>query len=355
MKELTIEEKAKAYDNALERARKLQENSNGMILKKWLWNIFPALKESEDERIRKGIIRNLEYLADRAEGFVKDELKERIAWLEKQGKQKPTDKVEPKFHEGEWIVHHGTENIYQVVAVAVIDKQYLLKYGNNYTIQKCADVDICARLWDITKDAKKCDVLSDGTTIFIFKDLLSDGSVMSYCDYDPDSSESDAFCPLSVNLMCSKITLATKEQRDLLFQKMKEAGYEWDADKKELKMLITNGGDFDEKNCDQKPVKENKGNLGGISSNSAWSEDGKAHVNSIIGYMLDYKLFVYEEDMNVANGVQKELDWLKSLKERYTWKPSDEQINTLSKYAEQNNKDGSMLTSLYQDLKKLKN
>ena len=45
------------------------------------------LKESEDERIRKGIIRNLEYLMDRAEGFVKDELKERIAWLEKQ--QKP--------------------------------------------------------------------------------------------------------------------------------------------------------------------------------------------------------------------------------------------------------------------------
>ena len=28
---------------------------------------------------------------------------------------------------------------------------------------------------------------------------------------------------------------ATKEQRDLLFAKMKEAGYEWDADKKELK------------------------------------------------------------------------------------------------------------------------
>ena len=30
---------------------------------------------------------------------------------------------------------------------------------------------------------------------------------------------------------------ATKEQRDLLFQKMKEAGYEWDADKKELKKI----------------------------------------------------------------------------------------------------------------------
>ena len=46
-----------------------------------------VLPVSEDERIRKGIIRNLEYLMDRAEGFVKDELKERIAWLENQGKK----------------------------------------------------------------------------------------------------------------------------------------------------------------------------------------------------------------------------------------------------------------------------
>lgn len=28
---------------------------------------------------------------------------------------------------------------------------------------------------------------------------------------------------------------ATKEQRDLLLQKMKEAGYKWDTEKKELK------------------------------------------------------------------------------------------------------------------------
>lgn len=49
------------------------------------------------------------------------------------------------FHKGDWIVHHGTGNIYQVVAV--IDTQYQLKYGDNYTVQKCADVDRRARLW----------------------------------------------------------------------------------------------------------------------------------------------------------------------------------------------------------------
>lgn len=47
----------------------------------------------------------------------------------------------------------------------------------------------------------------------------------------------------------------------------------------------------------------------------AWSEEDEAHINSIIDYLLDYKLLVYEEDMNVANGAQKELNWLNSLKE----------------------------------------
>ena len=88
MKELSTEEKAKAYDKAIERARKLQENSNGMILKKWLWDIFPEFAESEDERIRKEII-----------NYIKTGTyhKDWIAWLEKQSKQKSADNVEPKF------------------------------------------------------------------------------------------------------------------------------------------------------------------------------------------------------------------------------------------------------------------
>ena len=61
--------------------------------KEYLQVIILELKESEDDRIRKGIIRNLEYLMDRAEGFVKDELKERIAWLEKQDKKKSIDNL----------------------------------------------------------------------------------------------------------------------------------------------------------------------------------------------------------------------------------------------------------------------
>ena len=79
------------YEEAVERARKLQENSNGMILKKWLWKIFPELKESEDERIRKWIIHDIQQALDENiyNGESVDEAKKAIAWLEKQGEQKP--------------------------------------------------------------------------------------------------------------------------------------------------------------------------------------------------------------------------------------------------------------------------
>lgn len=81
------------YDAALERARKeLQEFKNKdcddttrRTVINIVRNLFPELlMESEDERIRKGIIRNLQYLMDKSEGFVKEDLQERIAWLEKQ-------------------------------------------------------------------------------------------------------------------------------------------------------------------------------------------------------------------------------------------------------------------------------
>lgn len=56
---------------------------------------FPELKESEDERIRKDLI---EYFKWNVKQILNDfSNKECIAWLEKQGEQKPADKVETKF------------------------------------------------------------------------------------------------------------------------------------------------------------------------------------------------------------------------------------------------------------------
>ena len=52
MKELSIEEKAKCYDEALKVLHKY-DGANIMFTQDLKEEMFPELKESEDERIRK--------------------------------------------------------------------------------------------------------------------------------------------------------------------------------------------------------------------------------------------------------------------------------------------------------------
>ena len=74
------------YKKALERAR--EELGSGCFDRGTIEYIFPELKESEDERIRQAIIDTLK--GYRNLGSTNGVLKENmIAWLEKQGEQKP--------------------------------------------------------------------------------------------------------------------------------------------------------------------------------------------------------------------------------------------------------------------------
>lgn len=91
MKELSIEEKAKAYDEAIERAESIYNETAipSATTKGICTYIFPELKESEDDRM-------IQYFKDLAPFDKADELydkygfshKDAIAWLEKQGEQK---------------------------------------------------------------------------------------------------------------------------------------------------------------------------------------------------------------------------------------------------------------------------
>lgn len=134
----------KAYKDALERAKsfELPEYKNIMV------SIFPELAESEDERIRKEIISALKFanvkgvydkhiawlekqgkykdyytkqeLIDMGFSFtlngdivtpdeMMEDMKKYLAWKEKQGDQKPIDKVEPKFKVGDVVIWDGEE------------------------------------------------------------------------------------------------------------------------------------------------------------------------------------------------------------------------------------------------------
>ena len=95
--DMTQEEKAKAYDEALERAKRYNVDdafaSQGTIVKR----IFPVLAESEDERIRKEIVSALKFAND---GGVYDK---HIAYLEKQKVEvDPTDASWDAYYRRGW-------------------------------------------------------------------------------------------------------------------------------------------------------------------------------------------------------------------------------------------------------------
>lgn len=83
---MTQEEKARAYDEALERAKKFEEKYGGG----YAAYIFPELQD-EDERIRKWLVNYFETIS---KNWLHDQvmpLNSILAYLEKQKEQKPVD------------------------------------------------------------------------------------------------------------------------------------------------------------------------------------------------------------------------------------------------------------------------
>lgn len=275
------------YQEALDLARTFHDgyiiqghNGEAGILEE----IFSELKESEDEKIRKEIIDFLELPHHQFVG--KRNHEKWIAWLEnqskKQGKsalevwkdmrlevyqqasgnrhepnysddstkmfslndideiieniseQSHDDKTKPQFKVGDWIVTPQNK----VLQITNIEgTSYVFNNASHYwEIYYC---DKQCRLWSID-NAKDGDVLVT-TTIrncpFIYRKTSYKNNLAYYyvgIDGNGDLTRS-VLCHFGSTL---DVTPATKEQRDLLFQKIKEAGYEWDAEKKKLNRLV---------------------------------------------------------------------------------------------------------------------
>ena len=217
------------YKLALERARE-QYNKRTPLYD--IESIFPELKDSEDERIRKWCISHFNACINVIKD--NDEYKEYlsnkvIAWLEKQGEQ-PTDKFEPKFKIGNWFVNNKRKDIFLIKSIT--NGYCTLEDIKGNIISPCLPpCESDSHIWTI-EDAKNGDVLFDGSNILLFKEVNNWHNITSYLAYSQVYSIREYFISGSDVIMP-----ATKEQRDLLFQKMKEAGYEWDSEKKELKKI----------------------------------------------------------------------------------------------------------------------
>ena len=145
---------------------------------------------------------------------------------------KTLEKLEKSsFHEGDWVVYNNDicqivkreEGCNKLVTVFGIEKE-LVNERNLST----------ARLWTI-QDAKDGDVLEFGDHGRLVIGILSyinktTGKVDVSCLLECNKFKVGVF----YNLDTVKPHPVTKEQRDALMKAMNDAGYEWDAEKKEL-------------------------------------------------------------------------------------------------------------------------
>ena len=235
------------------------DNDEKEILK----TLIPELAESEDEKIRKELIA---FLKENHETGRADEtwslsgIERWIAWLEKQGEQKTFDyenatiqqkdfapKPEPKFKVGDWVVCEVTGSAYQIKNC--IENLNNHKYGYDLTnggYIGSDEVNIY-HLWTI-QDAKDGDVLfldlMCGKT-FIYNGVNSDMAILYSFIISNDGNDVLPYHIGKPNTGIGTIEdnkniihPATKEQRDTLFAAMKAEGYEWNAEKKEVKRRV---------------------------------------------------------------------------------------------------------------------
>ena len=335
-----MEDYEKKYKESLERA---MEYKNGEIERELeigeniMEYVFPELKESNDERIRKILINYFKTCSGDYYGALK--LKDIITWLEKQGKnnmgiseatkqelkdnldkaleketpeswnefldeQKLVDKVELKFHEGDWVVYNYPNTLSSISEIIQIDRDVIdLKDTNGSRFQtNINELNCNYHLWNIS-DVKAGDILAADPIEGIEECSFSSSFVAIYKERNGEDFDSycfvgfdGKFCKGTTGHSTDNIHPATKEQRETLFKAMRKAGYEWDAEHKQLNKI------------EQKSIRS--------------KEDIKILERIIC--ILDSIRYYNTVDNKQEIPYQSEIDFLNSLKERYTWKPTDE-------------------------------
>lgn len=274
-------------------------------IRETVYAIFPQLRITEDEEIRRSIIRVLRNYVDDS-----DNLKPKmIAWVEKRAKQLRTseeietprkqsyndveqdsndeesettlenigDSPGPKFRENDWVVSELDGKARQISEVRYDET-------NNYyevegLVRNTEEYDRLHHLWTI-EDAK------DGDILVIANEPIGRPFIFKECD----SSRPIAYCGInsefifkvsskSVRWTDKDVLPATKEQRNILYDEIAKAGYRWDPSTKELKSIDP--------------------------ETPEWTKEDLEHLDTIIKFGTYDRL------------TPSDIEWLKSIRERY--------------------------------------
>ena len=328
-------EKERRYNEALERARKLQETCDNTAVIGWCEYIFPELKESEDEKMMNQL----------------------YSWMKEfGGAEEYTEKVY-QWIKGLLEKHKYTEDD--------LDKAY-----------KCADEVQYRRGYE---DAKKEIVKQDEQKPIISDDALREGIAhFGITQYQIDNwlkkyvevekLEQKPADKIKQECHCNGVR-EPKEATGVLKQLINEQKSDWSEDDEynrehllgwinTLKTYIHHDAlvsiDLRRNRIDEVTKFENwfKSIKDRVQpqQKQEWSEEDKVKINRIVAFLenLNLKSLNIIDDNNIF---KKDIDWLKSLKERYTCKPSEEQMDALETAI--SSLQSTALESLYNGLKKL--
>lgn len=241
------------------------------------------------------------------------------------------DKIEPKFHEGEWIIRSAEGFKHNTYLVKEVKDYYVCEElkGRRVTFT-FNDVHKNFKLWDIS-DAKDGDILDANGAPFIYKKHDKD-YVYFYCGVNlaGEFIEANGIDTWNNN---NKVYPATKEQCEQLKNAMTDAGYTFDFDKKELKKIETSLPSLDEQQGTpvidipfgakdselqeasyhipegfHAEIQGDKVVIKKGEKKSSWSEEDE---NNLTDTCVAIRKFYHS-----TNGAQELIDWFKSLKQR---------------------------------------
>ena len=335
---MTIEEKANAYDKAIGKAAALYKASEPMSgCNVILETLFPELKESEDEKVRKELIKHLKELSDWKEDEVipvknPSYYRQWISWLEKQAERKTPqwmidflDDYRRKI--GCSLDHDEARDVDGKILCIM---QWLENQGAQKPEENKGNIGGISANWSEEDEKILGDIIEDvmtlhsGKTLGVIRNKINwlkslKGRVQTKHEW----SEEDSYYINNIIHIIEEIKNAPLKRRE-----------DWEAYINWLKSI-----------------------KGRIQPKQEWSEEDKKIINGLIDSLTRISLNTRTDSTSPNYTFYKEIDWLKSIRFQNHWKPSDEQIAQLQIVIDTYGNKGicdPILTELLFQLKKLK-
>ena len=333
-----MEDYKEKYEMALEGIQEILSSGEDSIkmsrLQLRLQGIFPELKESKDEKIRKAFIKycKLQQKANNI-GFCGISLIDAIAWLEKQGEQPSAIRwydvsLIPQEMEELLVEWDSEDATWHEIAFYHADTKTFwngTRQVENVT-RWCYIIDL------LEKQGEQKPVLDFKASNFYVSKVdgkIHDITYNSTDKVEPKFKIGDVLCDKS----CT--TLNKNSQPNIKILDIRNA------------MYICNNCSFPISQQDEYELVTRKN-----EQQYAWSDEDEKRIDCICDFVWKNR----KGDTDEIYQQEQDVKWLKLLKDRAIWKPSREQMEIFKELIDDNTERFfyPTLKSLYNDLKKLK-